>query len=135
MLTRIEIDGFKTFENQAIDLTPFTAIIGNNAAGKSNLFDAIQLLSHLATRDVAEAVKDMRGEPLELFRRTPSGHTNQIRLAVEVLVDPTVRDPWGSEVKLSHTRIRYEITLERREIRPGIERIQVAHEAADRIIR
>ena len=53
MLTRIEIDGFKTFENQAIDLTPFTAIIGNNAAGKSNLFDAIQLLSHLATRDVA----------------------------------------------------------------------------------
>ena len=57
MLTRIEIDGFKTFENQAIDLTPFTAIIGNNAAGKSNLFDAIQLLSHLATRDVAEAMR------------------------------------------------------------------------------
>lgn len=135
MLTRIEIDGFKTFENQTIDLTPFTAIIGSNAAGKSNLFDAIQLLSNLATRDVTEAVKDMRGEPLELFRRTPSGQTKQIRLAAEVLVDPTVRDPWGSEVKLSHTRIRYEITLERREIRPGIERIQVAHEAALPIMR
>lgn len=61
MLTRLEIDGFKTFENLQVDLTPFTAIVGNNAAGKSNLFDAIQLLSSLAVRDVAEAVKEMRG--------------------------------------------------------------------------
>lgn len=135
MLTRLEIDGFKTFENQIVDLTPFTAVIGSNAAGKSNLFDVIQLLSNLATRDVAEAVKDMRGEPLELFRQTPSGRARQIRLAAEVLVDPMVRDPWGSEVKLTHTRMRYEVTLERREPRPGIERIQVAHEAVFPILR
>ncbi len=135
MLTRLEIDGFKTFEGQGVDLAPFTAIIGSNAAGKSNLFDAIQLLSHLATRDVAEAVKDMRGEPLELFRQTPAGHSRQIRMAAEVLVDPVVRDPWGSEVTLTHTRLRYEVTLERREIHPGIERIQVAQEAAFPILR
>lgn len=135
MLTRLEIDGFKTFEDLAIDLAPFTAIIGNNAAGKSNLFDVIQLLSNLATRDVSEAVKDMRGEPLELFRQTAGGRAKQIRLAAEVLVDPVVRDPWGSEVKLSHTRMRYEVTLERRELRPGIERIQVAREAVFPILR
>lgn len=129
MLTRLEIDGFKTFENLAIDLTPFTAVLGTNAAGKSNLFDAIQLLSNLATKDVAEAVKGMRGEPLELFRQTASGRTRQIRMAAEVLVDSKVRDPWGSEVKLTHTRMRYEVTLERREIKPGVERIQVAREA------
>ncbi|OJU86857.1 MAG: hypothetical protein BGO13_01295 [Burkholderiales bacterium 66-5] len=130
MLTRLEIDGFKTFETESVDLSPFTAIVGSNAAGKSNLFDAVQLLSFLATRDVAEAVKNMRGEPLELFRQTPSGRSRQIRMAAEVLVDPMVRDPWGSEVKLTHTRMRYEVTLERREIHPGIERIHVAHEAA-----
>lgn len=135
MLTRLEIDGFKTFEKQIVDLTPFTAVVGSNAAGKSNLFDVVQLLSNLATRDVAEAVKDMRGEPLELFRQTPSGRERQIRLAAEVLVDPVVRDPWGSEVKLTHTRMRYEVTLERREPRPGIERIQVAHEAVFPILR
>ena len=135
MLTRLEIDGFKTFEKQIVDLTPFTAVVGSNAAGKSNLFDVIQLLSNLATRDVAEAVKDMRGEPLELFRYTPSGRARQVRLAAEVLVDPVVRDPWGSEVKLTHTRMRYEVTLERREPRPGIERIQVAHEAVFPILR
>lgn len=135
MLTRLEIEGFKTFENLAIDLTPFTAIVGSNAAGKSNLFDAIQLLSNLAVRDVGEAVKDMRGEPLELFRQTPNGRAKRIRLAAEVLVDPVVRDPWGSEVKLTHTRMRYEVVLERREIRNGIERIQVAHEAVLPIMR
>ena len=130
MLTRLQIDGFKTFESQSVNLSPFTAIVGSNAAGKSNLFDVIQLLASLATRDVAEAVKNMRGEPLELFRQAQSGRSQQIRLAAEVLVDPVVRDPWGSEVKLTHTRMRYEVTLERREIHPGIERIHVAHEAA-----
>jgi predicted ATPase len=135
MLTRLEIDGFKTFENLVIDLLPFTVVLGSNAAGKSNLFDAIRLLSLLATRDVAEAVKDMRGEPLELFRLTPSGRCKQIHMAAEVLVDPMVRDPWGSEVKLSHTRMRYEVTLERREVRPGVERIQVAREQVLPIMR
>lgn len=135
MLTRLEINGFKTFENLAVDLAPFTVIIGNNASGKSNLFDVIQLLSNLATRDVSEALKDLRGEPMELFRRTARGFEKQIKLAAEVLVDPVVRDPWGSEVKITHTRIRYEIWLERREIKPGIERVHVAHEQVTPIFR
>lgn len=135
MLTRLEIDGFKSFEGLTIDLLPFTVILGNNAAGKSNLFDAVQLLSNLATKDVAEAVKEMRGEPLELFRQTPNGRVERIKLAAEVLVDPIVRDPWGIEVKLTHTRIRYEVTLERRQTKPGVERIQVAQEAAYPIMR
>lgn len=131
MLTRLEIDGFKTFENLDISFSPFTVVLGSNAAGKSNLFDAIKLLSNLATRDVNEALKDMRGEPLELFRQTPSqGRVKQISLAVEVLVDPLVRDPWGSEFRLTHTRMRYEVTLERRELKNGLERVQVAKEAA-----
>ena len=135
MLTRLEVDGFKTFEGLKVDFMPFTAILGSNAAGKSNLFDVIQLLSQLATRDVAEAVKQMWGEPLELFRQTTTGRCRQITIAAEVLVDPVVRDPWGSEVELTHTRIRYEVVLERREVRPGIERILVVREAAFPIMR
>ena len=41
MLTRIEIDGFKTFEDFSLALGPLTVIAGTNASGKSNLFDAI----------------------------------------------------------------------------------------------
>lgn len=136
MLTRLEIDGFKTFERLDISFSPLTVVLGTNAAGKSNLFDAIRLLSNLATRDVVEALKDMRGEPLELFRQTPKGgRVRQIKLAAEVLVDPVVRDPWGSEVRLTHTRLRYDITLERREVKAGFERIQVAREEVRPIMR
>ena len=46
MLTRIEIDSFKTFEGFGLDLGPMQVILGPNASGKSNLFDAIRLLSH-----------------------------------------------------------------------------------------
>lgn len=135
MLTRIEIDGFKSFEKFDVSLSPFVVILGTNASGKSNLFDAIRLLSNLATKDVSEALKDMRGEPLEQFRKDSNGHVREMSLAVEVLVDPTVRDPWGTEVELTHTRIRYEIKLERRELRPGVERVVVSHEVATPILR
>nr|QQZ49753.1 AAA family ATPase [Phenylobacterium glaciei] len=63
MLTRIEIDGFKTFEHFSLDLQPFTAIVGPNASGKSNLFDALRFLSLLAQVDIRTAMQDLRGLP------------------------------------------------------------------------
>lgn len=45
-----------------------TIILGPNASGKSNLFDALQLLSHMVTsRSLIEAFKEHRGDPLEAF--------------------------------------------------------------------
>ncbi len=129
MLTRIEIDGFKSFENFSLDLSSFAVILGPNASGKSNLFDTIQFLSNLASKDLKEAVKGLRGEVDELFRRVgPSVTTNEMCLAVEVLVEPTIRDPWGAEVELRHTRIRYEVKIEKRQDERGIERLVVAGE-------
>src|SRR5438128_3628663 len=97
MLTRIEINGFKTFEDFRLDLGPFLVVLGPNASGKSNLFDAIRLLSRLAGTDLRTAVKELRGEPLELFRRETDGTPGQhMTFAVEVLLDPDLRDPWGA---------------------------------------
>ena len=130
MLTRIEIDGFKTFRAFELDLQPFNVIAGANASGKSNLFDAIQLLARLAESDLRTAASSLRGEPHELFHRSADDTpTNQIVLAVEVLVEPSVRDPWGQVHDLIQTRIRYEVTLERRTER-GLERLYVVREAA-----
>lgn len=130
MLTRIEIDGFKTFRGFELDLQPFNVIAGANASGKSNLFDAIQLLARLAESDLRTAASSLRGEPHELFHRSSDGSpTNQIALAVEVLVEPSVRDPWGQVHELIQTRIRYEVTLERR-VERGLERLYVVREAA-----
>lgn len=136
MLTRIEIDGFKTFEDFSLDLGSFTAILGGNASGKSNLFDAVRLLSNLASQDLRRALRDLRGEVVELFRRHPTdGPVKQMRFAVEVLVDPKVEDPWGQEVELTHTRIRYELEIERRQDQRGLERLAVTREWAEPILK
>lgn len=66
MLTRIEIDGFKTFERFSLDLEPIQVILGQNASGKSNLFDAIRWLSNLASSDVRSSVRDLRTALVEL---------------------------------------------------------------------
>ena len=134
MLTRIEIDGFKSFESFAVDLAPFVVVLGSNASGKSNLFDAIDLLSKLAGGGVSEAMKGMRGEPAELFRRTPGGRADRMQLAVELLIDPVVHDPWGNEISLTHTRLRYEIGLALRDTARGGSQVVVIHESAKPIL-
>lgn len=134
MLTRIEIDGFKTFEQMELDVSPFVVILGPNASGKSNLFDAIRFLSQLASTDLRAACRGLRGEPHELFRRDPGGEPGkQIRIAVEVLLEPRVRDPWGQEVELIHSRLRYEVIIQRQEDSRGIERLVVTEEMAKAI--
>ena len=131
MLTRIELDGFKSFTNFALDLQPLTVVAGTNASGKSNLFDAIQFLAALAGEDLRSALSAVRGEPHELFtRRADGSYVNEMRLAVEVLVDPTIRDPWGQEQKLNQTRLRYEVRIVRRTDEAGLERMHITHEEA-----
>ncbi|KHD08099.1 hypothetical protein PN36_18790 [Candidatus Thiomargarita nelsonii] len=131
MLTRIEISGFKTFDNFKMDVNPFLVILGPNASGKSNLFDAIRFLSRLAESDLSTAVKEMRGELYELFRRQPDGAlVDKMYFAVEVLLEPKLYDAWGTEVKISHSRIRYEVEIERRQDERKIERFLISKESA-----
>lgn len=131
MITRIEIDGFKSFMNFSINVSPFLAVLGANAAGKSNFFDAIQFMRHVTDDGLRAAVGAARGDLEELFRRQGDGtHVERMEFAVEVLLDPTVRDPWGTEVKVSQSRIRYELHIVRREDADGNERLYVDHERA-----
>jgi predicted ATPase len=112
MITQIEIDGFKTFKDFKVELAPFQVIVGANASGKSNLFDALQLLSRLATYEVSTAFLDLRGNPLELFTKLPDGTRIQsMHFAVEMLLDRHMQDDLGQKVELQHTRLRYELEI------------------------
>lgn len=111
MLTRIEIDGFKTFEKFEIDLRPFTAIVGPNASGKSNLFDAFQLLAALTDHDIHSAMQGLRGEPEEFFRQTPTATSKAISFAVEMFLDEEGVDDFGRSYKVPSQRLRYELEL------------------------
>ncbi|MGF1640156.1 MAG: AAA family ATPase [Rhodospirillales bacterium] len=56
-------------------MKPLTVLFGPNAAGKSNLLDALQLLSKLATSPTVKAAFDppYRGKPLESFNLGRNG--------------------------------------------------------------
>lgn len=127
MITRIEIDGFKTLRRVWLDLEPFQAIIGPNDTGKSNLIDALMLLSRLADGDLSTATAAGRGGAGDIFTYDPDGKQGErMLLAVEILVEPMIEDAWGRSSEIRYTRLRYEIEIARREDQG---RLAVTHEA------
>lgn len=122
MITRLEVDGFKSLQNFAVDLEPFTVFIGPNSAGKSNVLEALELLSRLASQPIAEAFKEGRGRASDQFTRVGSESVRSMRLAVEFLLYGTFSPghPPGPEPQ---SRYRYELTIERQALPSGTERL------------
>lgn len=90
MITRIEIDGYKSFDAFGLDLPPFTVLVGANASGKSNLLEAVDLLGRLIREPTGQTLVDhaRRGGPKDLFRRGSDGNpADAMRIAAHVIVD------------------------------------------------
>lgn len=122
MITRIELDGFKTFQDFSLDLSPLQVIVGANGVGKSNLFDALQLLGRLADSKVGATFHELRDEVGELFSvRHDGGSADRIRMAVEILVNQEVRDDWGASHEIKFPRMRYDLEIVRRRDAQGRE--------------
>jgi predicted ATPase len=119
MLTRLEVDGFKNLFNLHVDLGPFTCIAGANGAGKSNVFDAIQFMSLLASRPLIDAAQEVRGEagkerlgdPRDLFWNGYASDEHLMRFAAEMIVPQHVEDDFGRRASPSITYLRYELKL------------------------
>lgn len=135
MITYIKIDGFKSFQNFEMDFTPLTVIAGSNAAGKSNLFDALRLLSSLADSDkIQKSFREQRGDLLELFTRYDDHSiASEMSFVVEMLVNPSITDTWGATEKLKYTRLHYELKLQRFKNNADMEDIKVVYEKLDTI--
>ena len=97
MLKRIHIQGYKSLEDVEVSLSQLVVLFGPNAAGKSNLLDALQLLSKLGTsRTVKEAFDPpYRGKPLESFtigQKGIKGLLEQERLSFSIEADLNLSD-------------------------------------------
>lgn len=87
MITNIKISGFKSFQDFEMTFTPLTVIAGLNASGKSNLFDALHLLSRLAETDLKTAFSEQRGNPDELFTQYDEDRfATEMTFTVEMLL-------------------------------------------------
>jgi predicted ATPase len=131
MITRIEVDGFKSLRDFAVDLEPFTVLIGPNSAGKSNVLEALALLSRLTSMPIAEAFKQGRGKSIDQFSRRGAEIAEQIRFAVEFLESGDYPRPEASTSGKDafQSRFRYELAIERRALRSGVERLVVQEES------
>ena len=69
MLQRIRVRGYKSFRDLEVSLPRLGVLFGPNAAGKTNLFNALQLLSKLGTSTTIEEAfaPPYRGNPIESF--------------------------------------------------------------------
>lgn len=131
MITRIEINGFKSFHDFKMEFTPLTIVAGTNAAGKSNLFDALRLLSRLAEVDKIHTAfrEEQRGEMHELFTQYDDGECASImEFAVEMLVNKQITDVWGATDTLKYTRLRYELKIRHFINQSGLEDLEVISE-------
>lgn len=136
MVTKIEINGFKSFSDFEMEFSPLTVIAGTNASGKSNLFDALNLLSNLSKSDLrtAFANKQLRGEVSELFTKyTDETSASEMRFAVEMLVPRKVKDNWGGVAEVKTPRMRYELVIAKRQNEQGFEELSVIREQLSRI--
>ncbi|MDW8309664.1 MAG: ATP-binding protein [Verrucomicrobiales bacterium] len=69
MLKRIRIQRFKSLSDVEVHVPKLAVLFGPNAAGKSNLLDAVQVLSRIAaSRTISDALSEpIRGYPVEAF--------------------------------------------------------------------
>lgn len=132
MLTRLRVQGFKNLRDVTVRFGPFTCIAGLNAAGKSNLFDAIRFLHLLSQKPIMEAVaslRDVRGRapsPEELFTRFGDYTADLMRFTADLIVAPKLEDEFGVEATVALTSLRYEVAFRRSTDGSGI--LELAHE-------
>lgn len=118
MITSLYVDGFKNLIDCTVRFGPLTCIAGENGVGKSNIFDAIEFLSHCADKSFMEAAQFVRteesgrmGDPKEIFWGGPVEGSPRIKFQVEMIVDPVVTDDLGLEGKPSSTFLQYTLVI------------------------
>jgi predicted ATPase len=74
MIRRFQVINYKSLKNIDVELPNLVVIFGPNAAGKSNLFDALNLFSRIVTKkNLKEAFAEHRGVPLEAVHYAHGG--------------------------------------------------------------
>ena len=109
MIQSICVTGYKSLKGSQAKFAQFTVIVGRNNTGKSNLFDALRLLSHFAQMPIASAFRPEhhRGDPVESFFAE-----NTCQLSIQCDLDlASTPHPFKPDKLLEHTLLHYEIEV------------------------
>lgn len=130
MIRRVRIRGYKSLKNVDLELAPLTVIFGPNAAGKSNLHDALALMSRLVTTKTLSDAFDPRvhrGTHYEAFSYGPEGIEG-------LLGKPTVQLSLEVDVELSQAVIDA-VEARIKELREGLQSARSPSRVTERLLR
>ena len=99
MITELRLQKWKSIADAKVFIDPLTIVIGTNASGKSNIFDALKFLRALSTpRYVTEVLNELRGGVSGAIRR------GETFCKLSIVVSDEVEDgtEWCYEVGLSY---------------------------------
>ena len=142
MLTRLKVSGFKNLVDVDVPLGPFTCVAGANGTGKSNLFDAIQLLSALASHTLIDAARSVRSEEgrtsdvRNLFHRIgDTDTTTEMSFEADMIIPEVGLDDLGQQAKATTTFLRYRVVLAYREddSLPSLGSLELIEESLERL--
>ncbi len=118
MITSIKIKGFKSLLDTSLEFGPITCIAGANAAGKSNIFDALVFLSNLADKSILEAVKSVRNEAQknadlnDIFFKYANKQVSEIEFEIDMIIAMEGEDDLGQKADATISSLRYCLALE-----------------------
>lgn len=120
MLKRLTVRNFKSLTDVTVDFPRLAVLFGPNAAGKSNLLDAVQALSRIGTqRTLADALGEpIRGYPIESFSFPVGGLGG-------LLSAPSAEFMLGADLTRKRDSFRYRVNVE---IVPGSGALAVSDE-------
>jgi ABC-type cobalamin/Fe3+-siderophores transport system ATPase subunit len=141
VLTRLRVSGFKNLVDTDVRFGPFTCIAGPNAAGKSNLFDAIRFLSFLANDTLLNSALSIRaegghsGDIRSLFHRIGDRYDEHMFFEAEMIIPFEGVDDLGQKAKATITLVRYtlEIGYTQNEALPSLGSLQLHREELEHI--
>lgn len=114
MIRKFRVTNYKSLKDVAVVLSNLVVVFGPNAAGKSNLFDALNLFSRLVTKkNLKEAFEGHRGVPLEAVHYSKGGIANLNEQEYHII-------SFSADVELSDAVI-HEVEARVRELRRGID--------------
>ncbi len=108
MLTRIEIENYRSLRHVELEMKGLTVLIGPNGSGKSNMLDVFALMAEAAIGKLAKGVARRGGIGALLFRGG-----NEVHL--KFTFDP------DKELDSAKAPVRYEVALYDIEYERGIE--------------
>ncbi|MGQ9591230.1 MAG: AAA family ATPase [Planctomycetota bacterium] len=107
MLWSLNVRGFKSLRDVTVKFPRMAVLFGPNAAGKSNLLDAIQALSRIGTeRTLADALAGpIRGRQIEAFSFPSTGLPGLVGSSMAQFT-------LDAELKVERERYRYRIQID-----------------------